>query len=399
MSSILAFFLIGNVANLVAAQLLLVVKITLSCVFFCEFIHIPADREDFAKIQSWLFKYHKICSWYVDTDSGRMPSGLVIGRKGYRPFLAWVTGIPENTDKEKGAPKPCKDIFLITWLFPSWIKSSSFEKDGSRINQSDKPNQAIDKPSRLKLKILQPVTAWVGDKFREMKINVSQVAYQWQLDLVEQVKQVSSDREDSWQSSGSVTLLQGPPGTGKSEVAKVLAAKMNAILVPDFDPTKAGHWLASIVKIADPTAEQPLVIVMDEVDGIIKHLFERNEFLSQVKWLFLQVYNKKSWNQFFDKLHKDYEHIHIIMTSNTKIDDLKNVYGEKWDPSLLRIGRIDQVITVGEGYNQEDETKIIPNPKIIDYSELRKQKLQKYSVENPSSVDKITVVVDRQKDD
>lgn len=388
MSAIPIFSLLGNVASIATAQIFLTIKVLLSLIFQCDFIHIPSEREDFAKIQAWLYKYHKQCSWYIDTDSGRMPGGIVIGWKNSLPFLAWITGNPESNDKEKGAPKPCKDVFLITWIQPSWAKQNCFEKDGTRINQSDKKiNEKVsDKIKKIKLRILQPTSAWVGDRFREMKINVFPVAKKWQLDVFEQVKNTSNNRIRLWQTPGSITLLQGPPGTGKTEAAKVIAAKMNATLVPDFDPTRAGHWLASIVKIAEPTEEKPLVIVMDEVDSIIKKILEGESFANQVKWLFLQVYNKKSWNQLFDNLHKNFEHIHIIMTSNTTIDDLKRVYGDKWDASLLRIGRIDNVITVGEGYTPEDRENILPVPIEIDYKKIVEQKFEKYDVEESFSV-------------
>ena len=278
-----------------------------------------------------------------------MPAGLVIGRKGYRPFVIWVSGPPESQDKEKGAPKMGKDIFNITWFLPNWADKNNFENDGTRITQTEKKKINRNVSSKICITTLQQASAHVGDRFREMKIHVFDVAKPWQLNLYEEVKNISNIREMNYQTPGSVVLLEGPPGTGKTEAAKVIAAKMNATLVPDFDPTRAGHWLASLVKIAEPTAEKPLVIVMDEVDGIIKRILDGESFSNQVKWLFLQVSNKKSWNQFFDNLHKNYEHVHFILTSNTTIDNLKMSYGDNWDASLLRTGRIDRVFTVGEG--------------------------------------------------
>jgi len=367
--------MLGNFAQILTATIFTIVKL----VFRCEFIHTTSDREDFPKIQSWIYEHHTNSSWYIDGTDCRMPGGLVIGKKGYRPFVIWVSGPPEAQDKEKGAPKMCKDIFIITWVLPNWADKNSFEKDGTRITQSESENTNSNIPSKISINILQPVSAWVGDRFREMKMHVFPVAKQWQLNLYEEVKNISNKREMNYQTPGSVILLQGPPGTGKTEAAKVIAAKMYATLVPDFDPTRAGHWLASLVKIAEPTAEKPLVIVMDEVDGIIKRILDGESFSNQVKWLFLQVSNKKSWNQFFDNLHKNYEHVHFILTSNTTIDNLKLSYGECWDASLMRIGRLDAVFTVGEGYKPEDRENILPTPIKIDYVDIVSQKLERYN--------------------
>ena len=385
--------MLGNFAQILTATIFTIVKL----VFRCEFIHTTSDREDFPKIQSWIYEHHTNCSWYIDGTDCRMPAGLVIGRKGYRPFVIWVSGPPEAQDKEKGAPKMCKDIFIITWYLPNWADKNSFENDGTRFTQtaeSEKTNSTT--PTKISINILQPVSAWVGDRFREMKIHVFDVALPWQLNLYEEVKNISKEREMNYQTPGSVILLQGPPGTGKTEAAKVIAAKMNATLVPDFDPTRAGHWLASLVKIAEPTAEKPLVIVMDEVDGIIKRILDGESFSNQVKWLFLQVSNKKSWNQFFDNLHKNYEHVHFILTSNTTIDNLKMSYGDNWDPSLMRIGRIDKIFTVGEGYKPEDRENILPPLIKIDYADIASQKLEKYNIDSNHKLE--CVVVDLKED-
>ena len=98
-----------------------------------------------------------------------------------------------------------------------------------------------------------------------------------------------------------------------------------------------------------------------------------------MKWLFLQVSNKQGWNKFFDNLHKNYEHVHFILTSNTTIDNLKLSYGECWDASLMRIGRLDAVFTVGEGYKPEDRENILPTPIKIDYVDIVSQKLERYN--------------------
>ena len=289
----------------------------------------------------------------------------------------------------------CKDIFIITWFLPNWADKNNFENDGTRNTQTEKKiNRNVS--SKISIKILQQASAHVGDRFREMKIHVFDVALPWQLNLYEEVKNISKEREKIFQTPGSVVLLEGPPGTGKTEAAKVIAAKMNATLVPDFDPTRAGHWLASLVKIAEPTAEKPLVIVMDEVDGIIKRILDGESFSNQVKWLFLQVSNKKSWNQFFDNLHKNYEHVHFILTSNTTIDNLKMSYGDNWDPSLMRIGRLDKVFTVGEGYTPEDRENILPPQTKIDYADIAGQKFEKYNIDSNHKLE--CVVVDSKED-
>jgi len=66
--------MLGNAAQLITAALFTFVKLVLRC----DFIHITSDREDFPKIQSWIYQHHGFCTWYIDGTDCRMPAGLVI---------------------------------------------------------------------------------------------------------------------------------------------------------------------------------------------------------------------------------------------------------------------------------------------------------------------------------
>jgi AAA+ superfamily predicted ATPase len=128
-------------------------------------------------------------------------------------------------------------------------------------------------------------------------------------------------------------FLYGPPGTGKTTLAKAIAGELSA----DFREVKSsdiyGKWMGeserAIQKIFDDALEatQPLVLLFDEVDGII--LPRSGSTYSAVATLFKQQ---------IGKLSETNPNVIVVATSNKQPNEI--------DEALFRPGRFDKHIYV-----------------------------------------------------
>jgi hypothetical protein len=134
-------------------------------------------------------------------------------------------------------------------------------------------------------------------------------------------------------------LLTGKPGAGKSSVPLILAnellkSKEGVYFVDDFNPTDPGDSFDKLYSRIEPSKEKPMVVVLEEVDNIVKRL---NEGIPPHKSSPILIQNKPGWNSFFDNFGKGrYRNVFFVMTSNKP---------QEWfdgeDSSYFRKGRVD----------------------------------------------------------
>lgn len=138
----------------------------------------------------------------------------------------------------------------------------------------------------------------------------------------------------------AVCILYGPAGGGKSMTvqylcAELLKTKNKVNLCDTHAPYEHGDNFDSFYNKINPTEDSPLVLVFEEVDGMIYNL--HNGKIEQKQHNPIQIKNKTDWNCFLDKFDRDiYPYLILIMTTNKDIkwfDDL--------DPSYLRDGRVN----------------------------------------------------------
>lgn len=150
-----------------------------------------------------------------------------------------------------------------------------------------------------------------------------------QLDVIAQVKEVFDAKEHA------VAYIHGEPGAGKSMAALLLAREMKAALCKTFNPTEPGDSIADLYAQAAPTKETPLVIVLDEVDVILRKLADG---IPTVKYIPVAVKDKTTWNSFLDDIDLGlYPWLIVVMTSNKSPEWVE----KELDPSYIRPGRVD----------------------------------------------------------
>lgn len=137
----------------------------------------------------------------------------------------------------------------------------------------------------------------------------------------------------------TVVFLHGPPGTGKSMIGLLLAERMGASYCNTLKPWQPGDTLADLYAEADPSAERPLVVAMDEFDGALVAI---HSGIPPNKYNPIAVGDKAGWNKFLDEIDRGmFPHLVLVLTSNRDPSFIRAL-----DPSYIREGRVDLILPV-----------------------------------------------------
>ena len=129
-------------------------------------------------------------------------------------------------------------------------------------------------------------------------------------------------------------LLYGPPGTGKSLLAKALATESNANIIVVRGPEVLSKWVGESEKaireiFRKAKASSPCIVVFDELDSLARPRAHEDDILG----------NERVLSQILTEMD-DAGSGGVIVVGITNRPDLI-------DTSLLRPGRLDQIVYVG----------------------------------------------------
>ena len=115
----------------------------------------------------------------------------------------------------------------------------------------------------------------------------------------------------------------------------LLSKELNGSLVTTFNPNEPGDTISSLYNTINPSKNNPLIIVMDEIDIMIDDI--HNNKTTKHKNIPIQIYNKTTFNRFLDDINLGlYPYLILILTSNIDLNTLKRIY----DRSYFRPERI-----------------------------------------------------------
>lgn len=181
-----------------------------------------------------------------------------------------------------------------------------------------------------------PVTIWNRNGsychmyYSEFKVDLSNI-----VPLGDQ-QMIMDDILDKYKANKRVTVfVQGVSGSGKSTLGLLIAKELKGGYCHDFNPSEPGDSFKGLLRDSrvDLDVPTPLVIVMEEIDTLIKNIHEGT--VQRHKNVTTSIHNKTSFNTFLDDMifHRN---IILIMTSNKKREDI-----DALDTSYLREGRVN----------------------------------------------------------
>jgi len=209
----------------------------------------------------------------------------------------------------------------------------------------------ITKPDECTM-VQMPIIAHVPINKIDMYIRSGQFKNMYyikhQLDLTHispmgEQEEVVQDIISVYNKLGRATVfIHGASSTGKSKIGYLLAKQMGGNYCHTFNPSEPGDTLSRLLMEINKI-EKPLILVMEEVDGIITRLHTNS--IHQNIEIPTVIHDKSSWCTFLDDMFI-YKNIILIMTSNVckkTIDEM--------DPAYLRIGRIHECYSMNTVLN------------------------------------------------
>lgn len=152
------------------------------------------------------------------------------------------------------------------------------------------------------------------------------------------VKSILAQYESSVNKS-VVCMLHGKPNTGKSMVSLLIAKQLKANYCKTYKPIDPGDSFETIYNTCNPTADKPLVILLDEFDILLEKIHK--DLVKPNTHVLSEVTDKISWNQLLDNLSIGfYPFTVVILTSNISPERIAKLY----DPSCIRENRCQLIM-------------------------------------------------------
>ena len=250
--------------------------------------------------------------------SNEKPEGFIYGK--------WFLGFISVTSSQNG--KKDKTLYIL-------IKNKRYEEVKKTINDDDDDDEddikesEKDKKKEIKMWFRRGNYFWL--QYISRMLNVEQYYPRKHQEAV--INDILYDY-----SKIKVVMLYGLPGSGKSMIPILMAKYFNGNYCTKWNPTEPGDSLSTLYSEIMPCKKKPLILVLEEFDGIIDKLGN----IQSHKHIPIEVRNKTGWNGLLDELQmKIYPHIILFLISNQPPE-----YINQKDPSYVRKGRVDNIYEV-----------------------------------------------------
>ena len=263
------------------------------------------------------------CMFKTVTMKKKYPTRMVIG-KG---FIGWC-----SLDKDYNSSEP--EISIQLYAVNDIVQKILDKNYRNKFTEEDKCKSEDINNNSNNLIVYHKSESWISSEYEYTNITFSNnFTSDIQTKCVDYIcKSMDIAVKNGFNNSITV-LITGKSGIGKSKIAYVLASKLNASLCSDFELTSPGYCLNSLLKVCNPSKNNPLVLLIDEYDIPIMKIFSNT--VTNHKMYRAPISDKNSNNKFMDNLCVN-DNLITILTSNKGYQWFKDK-----DTSIVRPGRIN----------------------------------------------------------
>ena len=134
-----------------------------------------------------------------------------------------------------------------------------------------------------------------------------------------------------------VFFIYGEPGKGKSSLLRIVGNYYKSHICKTLKISDPNDTIEYIYNSVVPTKETPLIILFDEIDTLIT-MIHHNQIQIH-KHYPIEVYNKTTYNTFFDNINDNmFPYLIVLLTSNKSKEEIDN----ETHSCYLREGRVNK---------------------------------------------------------
>jgi hypothetical protein len=283
--------------------------ILLGIIFGLKRIVIPEDDGNI---------YRKMAKFGTRWENGK-PAGTMYGKW----FICW-DGLNRTTYKPN----------MIVFTFEKFHQSVCVEKTHQPVCIVNESVINVAIPKTFNIYFLKG--SFIEQKFTKNIVNITKNGeFPFQTKIVDTIIGTYEKKKNA------VVFISGPVGCGKSAVANQLIRRLSKVkkykcnFTNKYNMIDPGNTFSSIYSHVGPEENSPLIVLIDEVDGILR-LITGNGIPSHNK-IPIEVRNKNDWNSFFDAIDWGFfKNTIFILTTNLTLAQI-----DKFDPAYTREGRVD----------------------------------------------------------
>lgn len=132
----------------------------------------------------------------------------------------------------------------------------------------------------------------------------------------------------------AVAFLHGEPGTGKSIIGLLMAKALRCSYCNTLQPWVPGDNISNIYNEIEPSENNPLVLVFDEIDIAMEKIHQGIPLHMNIP---ISVPDKTGWNRMMDNINWGlYPYVILLFISNKPAE-----FFDHLDPAYMRPGRIN----------------------------------------------------------